>query len=108
MVCQQRKSEKFFPGVLLQPLPIPKQKWESISMDFITGLPKIQGKDCIYVVVDRLTKYAHFFPIKSYFKASKVAKLFFKKFFRLHGLPRNIVSDRIVDSLALSRSRSFI
>lgn len=62
-------------------------------MDFITGLPKVQGKDCIYVVVDRLTKYEHFFPIKSDFKASQVAELFFKEIFRLHGLPRNIVSD---------------
>ena len=94
MVCQQSKSEKFFPtGLMLQPLPIPEQKWESISMDFIAGLPKVQGKDCIYVVVDRLTKYAHFFPLKSDFKASQVAELFFKEIFRLHGLPRNIVSD---------------
>ena len=94
MVCQQSKSEQIFPAGLFQPLPILEQKWESISMDFITGLPKVQGKDCIYVVVDRLTKYAHFFPITSNFKASQVAELFFKEIFRLHGLPRNIVSDR--------------
>ena len=94
MICQQRKSDKNFPIGLLQPLPIPEQKWESISMDFITGFPKVQGKDCIYVVVDRLTKYAHFFPITSDFKASQVPKLFFKEIFRLHGLPRNIVSDQ--------------
>lgn len=60
------------------------------------------------MVVDRLTKYAYLFPIKSDFKASQVAKLFFKEIFRLHGLPRNIVSDKIVDSLALSRRISFI
>ena len=72
MLCQQNKSERFFPVGLLQPLPIPRQKWESISMDFITGLPKVQGKDCIYVVVYRLTKCAHFFPITSNFKASQV------------------------------------
>ena len=94
MVCQQNKSEKIFPIGLLQPLPILKQKWESISMDFITGLPKVEGKDCIYVVVDRLTKYAHLFPMTFDFKASQVAELFFKEFFRLHGLHRNIVSDR--------------
>ena len=52
MVCQQRKSEQIFPAGLLQPLLIPKQKWESISMDFITRLPKVQGNDFIYVVVD--------------------------------------------------------
>ena len=94
MVCQKSKSEHIFPVGLLQPLPIPKQKWESISMDFITGLPKVQAKDCIYVAVDRPTKYAHFFPITSDFKVSQVAKLFFKEIFRLHGLPRNIVSDQ--------------
>jgi hypothetical protein len=59
------QSRAYSPDQLLQPLPIPEQKWESISMDFITGLPQVQGKDCIYVVVDRLTKFAHFFSIPS-------------------------------------------
>jgi len=63
-------------------------------MDFITRLPKVQGKGCIYVVVDRLTKYAHFFAISSEYKSPQVAELFFKDIFRLHGLPRVIVSDR--------------
>ena len=63
-------------------------------MDFITGLPKSLGKDCIYVVVDRLTKFAHFFGVTSYFIAAQVADLFFREIFRLHGLPKNIVSDR--------------
>jgi hypothetical protein len=63
--CQQNKSEMTHPTGLFQPLPIPERKWESISMDFVTGLPKVQGKDYIYVVVDRLTKYAHFFSIYS-------------------------------------------
>lgn len=61
--CQRNKGELIHPAGLLQPLPIPEGKWESISMDFITGLPTVQGKDCIYIVVDRLTKYAHFFTI---------------------------------------------
>ena len=100
MVCQKSKSEKKFPAGLLQPLPIPKQKWISISMDFITGLPKVQGKDCIYVVVVRLTKHVHFFPITSDFKASQVAELFFKEIFRLHGLPRNIINNQ--DNIFLS------
>jgi hypothetical protein len=63
-------------------------------MDFITGLPKVQGKDCIYVVVDRLTKFAHFYAIPTEYNAVQVAELFFREVFRLHGLPKNIVSDR--------------
>ena len=63
-------------------------------MDFITGLPKVQGRDCLYVVVDRLTKFAHFFAISSDYFASQVADLFFREVFRLHGLPKTIVSDR--------------
>ena len=63
-------------------------------MDFITGLPRVQGRDCIYVVVDRLTKFAHFFAIPSTYTAAQVADLFFREIFRLHGLPRFIVSDR--------------
>ena len=63
-------------------------------MDFITGLPTIQGKDCIFVVVDRLTKYAHFFAISAHYTAAQGAELFFRDVFRLHGLPTTIVSDR--------------
>jgi hypothetical protein len=61
--CQQNKVEHTHPAGLLQPLPILAYKWESISMDFITDLPKVQGKDGIFVIVDRLTKFAHFFAI---------------------------------------------
>ena len=63
-------------------------------MDFITGLPKVNREDCIFVVVDRLTKYAHFFAIPSDLQAAQVADLFFREVFCLHGLPRNIISDR--------------
>jgi hypothetical protein len=63
-------------------------------MDFITSLPRVQGKDCIFVVVDRLTKFAHVFAIPTDYKAIQVAELFFREVFRLHGLPRQIVSDR--------------
>lgn len=101
MTCQQYKIEQGHPAGLLQPLPIPNQKRESISMDFITGLPKAHGKDCIYVIVDRLTKYAHFFAISTNYSVVQKAEVFFKEVFRLHGLPRNIVSDR--DSRFLSQ-----
>ena len=63
-------------------------------MDFITGLLKVQGRDCIFVVVDRLTKYAHFFAISGEYQAAQVAELFFQEVLCLHGLPQNIVSDR--------------
>jgi hypothetical protein len=63
-------------------------------MDFITGLPLVQGKDCIYVVVDRLTKFSHFFTISSKYFATQVVELFFREVFRLHGLPKTIVGDQ--------------
>jgi hypothetical protein len=76
--CQQNKSKKTHPIWLLQPLPILEQKWESISMDFITSLPRVQGRDCIFVVVNRMTKFAHFFAIPKDYRAIQVAELFFR------------------------------
>jgi len=86
--CQRNKGELTHPTGLLQPLPIPKGKWESISMDFITRLPTVQGKDCIHIVVDRLTNFAHFFAIPTRYTAANVVKFFFQEIFRLHGSPR--------------------
>ena len=73
IIFQKNKAEHDYPTGLLQPLPIPDKKWESISMDFITSLPKVQENDSIMVVVDRLTKYAHFFPISIHHKAPQIA-----------------------------------
>jgi hypothetical protein len=81
------------PGIL-QPLAIPSQRWEEVSMDFITGLPKSEGKSVIMVIVDRLTKYAHFFALSHPFKASTVATTFMETVQKLHGSPKIIVSDR--------------
>ena len=81
-VCQRNKGEISHLAGLLQPLPIPKRKWESISMDFIIELPMVQGKDCIFVIVDQLTKYAHFFAISVHYTASQVAELFFREVFQ--------------------------
>lgn len=82
-----------YPG-LLQPLPIPETVWQDLSMDFIKGLPKAAGKEVIYVVVDRLSKAAHFMPLKHPYSALDVAQLFMDGIFRLHGMPKTIVSDR--------------
>jgi hypothetical protein len=80
---------------LLQPLPIPGWKLETISMDFITGLPKLaKQNDAIMVVVEKLRKFSHSKPVKSTFKAIDIAHIFMKEIFRLHGMPREIVSDR--------------
>ena len=63
-------------------------------MDFITGFPKVFGKDCIFVVVDSLTKFYHLFFVTTTFTLAQVIELFFKEFFRLHGLLKSIVNDR--------------
>ena len=63
-------------------------------MDFITSLPKVIGKNCIFVVVDRLTKFSQFFALTTTFIATQLAELFFKEVFILHGLPKSIVSDK--------------
>jgi len=76
LICQQAKPDRSkLPG-LLQPLPVPTSAWQVISMDFVEGLPKSSGYDCIMVVVDLFSKYAHFLPLKHPFIALSVAKLF--------------------------------
>ncbi|KAL0551906.1 hypothetical protein IC582_010998 [Cucumis melo] len=95
LVCQQVKAPRQKQAGLLQPLSVPKWKWENVSMDFITGLPRtLRGLTVIWVVVDRLTKSAHFVPGKSTYTASKWAQLYMSEILRLHGVPVSIVSDR--------------
>nr|GFA35112.1 retrotransposable element Tf2 [Tanacetum cinerariifolium] len=80
---------------LLQQLDIPVWKWDEISMDFVTRLPRTQRKhDAICVVVDRLTKSAHFLPIRKDYFVSRLAEIFQQEIVRLHGTPSAIVSDR--------------
>jgi hypothetical protein len=93
--CQRNKPVNRRPAGPLQPLPIPEGRWEDISMDFIVELPRTkQGYDAILVVVDRLTKRAHFCPTTTDVTAPGAARVFVDNIFRLHGLPRTIVSDR--------------
>jgi hypothetical protein len=95
MECQKVKAEHRHPAGLLQPLPILEWKWEVVTMDFITGLPRTSKQhDSIMVVVDKLTKAAHFIPLKTTHKAANVLDIFLKEVARLHGIPKMILSDR--------------
>ncbi|KAD6796104.1 hypothetical protein E3N88_07000 [Mikania micrantha] len=79
----------------LQPLEIPMWKWEHITMDLITKLPKTRnGYDTIWVAVDRLSKSAHFIPIKETYSSKKMAEIYVKEVVSRHGVPVTIVSDR--------------
>ena len=93
--CQQVKAEHQRPGGLTQDIEIPTWKWEEINMDFVVGLPKTRkGFDSIWVVVDRMTKSAHFLPVKTTYGAEDYARLYIHDLVRLHGIPLSIISDR--------------
>jgi hypothetical protein len=80
---------------LFQPLKIPEWKWEEIRMDFIVGLPYTQaGYDSIWVIMDRLTKVAHFIPVKTTYYGAKLTELYMSRIVCLHGVPKKIISDR--------------
>ncbi|KAL9451693.1 hypothetical protein AB3S75_013295 [Citrus x aurantiifolia] len=92
--CQRNKAETIASPGLLQPLPIPKLIWSDIFMDFIEGLPKSHGKKVIMVVVDRLSKYAYFLALAHLYTTKDVAQVFLDNIYKLHGLPKTIISDR--------------
>lgn len=79
---------------LLQPLLVPDVAWKDLTVDFIKGLPKSEGKEVILVVVDRITKYAYFILLSHPLIAPQVANSFLANVYKLHGLPSLIVSDR--------------
>jgi len=92
-ICQKVKVETLSPARLLQPLPILCQVWDDITLDFIEGLPLSQGKDTIMVVVDQLSKSAHFLPLSHPFTIKTVAEKFMEGIIKLHDMPKSIVSD---------------
>jgi hypothetical protein len=93
-ICRRIKAEHQRPAGLLKPLDIPVWKWDDICMDFITGLPRtLKGNDSIWVIVDRLTKVAHFIPVKTTYPVSRLSELYIENILKLHGAPRSIVSD---------------
>ena len=95
LCCQQVKAEHQRPGGMLQQLPIPEWKWERVTMDFIVGLPRtFRGFDSIWVIVDRLTKSAHFIPVRVSYSAERLARVYIQEVVRLHGVPISIISDR--------------
>ena len=95
VTCQLVKVEHHRPGGTLQPLSILEWKWEHISMDFVTGLPRSPRKnDTMWVIVDRLTKSAHFLAIRVNLPLRRLAELYVSEIVRLHGVPVSIVSDR--------------
>ena len=94
-VCRRVKAEHQRPAGLLQPLAIPEWKFDHIEMDFVTGFPKSKrGNDAIFVVIDKLTKVAHFLPIKESIIAAQWAELYTSRIVSLHGIPQVISSDR--------------
>jgi len=92
--CQRTKVVRHAPYGLMKPNEAPDRPWKSIFMDFITDLPKSEGNDAILIVIDRLTKMAHFLPCDKEMDARQFSELFMREIFRLHGLPKDIITDR--------------
>jgi hypothetical protein len=93
-VCIQAKSDKApYPGKL-QPLHVSLEAWDTISMNFIEGLSHSSTTNCILVIVDKFTKFAHFIPIAHSYTTNSVATTFMNMAYKFHGLPAVIISDR--------------
>ncbi|KAI3494494.1 hypothetical protein L1887_40742 [Cichorium endivia] len=102
LMCSKVNAEHQKPSGLLQQPEIPKWKWEQVSTDFVTKLPRTsKGHDTIWVIVDRLTKSTHFLPIREDYKTERLAQIYIDRIVALHGVPLSIISDR--DSRFTSR-----
>ena len=102
LICQQVKVKNQRPSGLMQKIEIPQWKWEHITMDFVTGLPRsFRGNDSIWVIVDRFSKTAHFSAIKKKQSVESLTHLYIESIVRLHGVLKSIISDR--DSRFTSR-----
>jgi hypothetical protein len=92
-VCQQNKMEHLQPAGHLRPLKLPSAIWADVAMDFIEGIPRVNNKTVLLIVVDRFSKAAHFIPFNHPYTATTVARIFFDVVMCLHGIPSSIVSD---------------
>ena len=98
--CQHVKAEHLKPGGLTQIIEVPTWKWESINMDFVVGLPRTRRQhDSIWVVVDRLTKSAHFIPVKSTYRVEDYVRLYIDEIMRWYRIPLSIILVREISSL---------
>ncbi|GJP73424.1 hypothetical protein CLOP_g4139 [Closterium sp. NIES-67] len=92
--CQRMKSSKQKKAGLLQPLPVPEQPWQVVSLDFITGLPPTSsGHDAILVVIDKFSKMGHFIPTHTTARTEETAQLFVRHIISQHGIPTTLISD---------------
>ena len=93
-ICQRNKSPRHKKYGFLDPLELPTRVWGSISMDFVTDLPLVQGFTQIWVIVDRFSKMVHLIPLPTKVTAEELAQVFTREIWRLHGLPDSILLDR--------------
>ena len=93
-ICQRTNLRRDKVFGLLNPLPVPRGIWKSVTLDYITGLPEKEEHNAILVVVNRLSKMAHYIPTTKEVDAQETARLLLNHVWKYHGTPREIISDR--------------